>query len=626
VAGINVLSDSLKGGNKLEKTSAQKGKDVEDSPGNAADIFAAILSGSMNFNVQPKGQDSSIAGPDMEGTQSAGDSQQQPQKSGPQGNSPMGYGKFAIPFLTQFMLQRGIPAGKEANSGNVVDQGTGLLTTNSQLTNAIVGFADKSSSLANSGVVNFGEVPQASDESLGATGMVAPNSQGGNPAITELDKYRQVIAGLLEALSGEISSPQGNLLKLGNGTKTFNQDANVMKLFQGEGSSLISQMLSQEENKEPQTGSVPDFSALMAKVMNLVNSLSSEIAPETHGQDATKKSSLGDSPISQMLSQEGNKELHTGSVPDFSALMAKVVTLVNSLSTEIAPETLDQDATQKLSLGDSLTSQTLSLEGGKQIQAEGKVISESAKPAMSLSQQENSLSSESAGVKMVRDDSVPPVQKNTESSIKQLKENVTGQAAIKAKDFELSTRQRPEKMDSQSVSAEPKAVSDEQKQNAAAAAGIVGNTILSNVTSGKTAALPVWEQISAAFHSQIMNRNQELKELDIQLHPAELGKVHINLRWENGMVHLQVQASEASTGQVLQNHLTELRQNLTEQGVSCGTLQMGQGGHQQPSGQGDESRKTFTHYKESSVDDEPIPSNETIFGGKDEVSRINVTA
>ena len=41
---------------------------------------------------------------------------------------------------------------------------------------------------------------------LTQSGMTAPKPQGDNPVITELDKYRQVIANLLVALSGEITN------------------------------------------------------------------------------------------------------------------------------------------------------------------------------------------------------------------------------------------------------------------------------------------------------------------------------------------------------------------------------------------------------------------------------------
>ena len=56
MSGMHVLSDILKGGNKLEKTSALKEKEFSDSPESAVAVFAAVLSGCLNSNVDSKGQ------------------------------------------------------------------------------------------------------------------------------------------------------------------------------------------------------------------------------------------------------------------------------------------------------------------------------------------------------------------------------------------------------------------------------------------------------------------------------------------------------------------------------------------------------------------------------------------
>ncbi len=166
-----------------------------------------------------------------------------------------------------------------------------------------------------------------------------------------------------------------------------------------------------------------------------------------------------------------------------------------------------------------------------------------------------------------------------------------------------------------------------QDQNLSLGIGAVGNITTGNVADGKTVAIPVYEQISNVFRQQVTSRNQELKELEIKLHPADLGRIQIGLRWENGQVHLIVHASEPATGQMLQNQLLELRHTLTNQGVNCGTLQMGQqGGDQQQNRQGNESRGTLEATPSLSEDEEASLGFNAFSPGQDGNNRINVTA
>jgi flagellar hook-length control protein FliK len=169
-------------------------------------------------------------------------------------------------------------------------------------------------------------------------------------------------------------------------------------------------------------------------------------------------------------------------------------------------------------------------------------------------------------------------------------------------------------------------VKDVQSPNSSAGIGIASNLVAANVAGGKTIAIPVYEQISAVFREQTMNKSQDLKQLDIQLHPADLGKIQIGMRWENGQVHLVVQASEAATGQLLQNQLSELRQNLMNQGVNCGSLQMGQGGERQQQSQGDESRRAFNQNTHSNENEDIITFINPLSLEQDGSNRINVTA
>lgn len=88
----------------------------------------------------------------------------------------------------------------------------------------------------------------------------------------------------------------------------------------------------------------------------------------------------------------------------------------------------------------------------------------------------------------------------------------------------------------------------------------------------ETNSLQIWEQVLNALKNQ---EPKEVKEMTIQLHPAELGKMHISARWENGQIHLLINASEQSAANILQNHLAELKNALYANGIPCGSLEMG---------------------------------------------------
>ncbi|MDI6812871.1 MAG: flagellar hook-length control protein FliK [Desulfitobacteriaceae bacterium] len=109
-------------------------------------------------------------------------------------------------------------------------------------------------------------------------------------------------------------------------------------------------------------------------------------------------------------------------------------------------------------------------------------------------------------------------------------------------------------------------------------------TKANDFVAGKADSPSIWQQMAASLQEHMGPRTDVswkrplVKELEIQLHPAELGKIQIALRWDDGTVHLQVQASERGTGTILQNHLSDLRQSLQDAGVACGMLQMGLNG------------------------------------------------
>ncbi|ODA42498.1 flagellar hook-length control protein FliK [Desulfosporosinus sp. BG] len=527
MAGINVLSDTLKGGNKLEKTLTLKGKDVADSS-DAAVAFAAMLGSSMNLHADSKGQNSSTAGQESEEKQSTDNPVQSVQNQ-----SMLGYGNFALSFVSQPMLQSDLPAGKEANSGDVVSQGD----ENLSLTNSTLAKAPVVSGI-NLGSAMLNLLSLVSDEVSAQSGMTTPKPQGANPGITELDKYRQVIANLLGALSGDISeaSPIGSPLSREDSENSPNRN-------------LYQEMMRVVQGWVTATDDVAKDDLVSSPKGNPLNLESKEI---------------------QSLLDDLTPGIGTGS----PALKAKAVTLLAAaLNPILSQGTNEAKASQRMN----------------------------------------------------------EIQGSSEPFIKQLKETDFNTVKMPAKNTALLTNSQQKSAGvglqegEDTHSSELSGVKDVNNQNSSAGFGVASNMIAVNLADGKTVAIPVWEQISTVLREQVKSRSQDLKQLDIQLHPEDLGKIQINIHWENGRVHLQVHASEAATGQILQNQLSDLRHTLTSQGVNCGSLQMGQGGDQQKNPQRDASQRTFKQGSNLNEDEDLMsvtnPSLE-----QEESNRINVTA
>jgi len=543
MAGIHVFSEILKGGNKLGKASTPKGKDVSDSPDNVAAVFAAMMSGFTNANVDPKGQNS-MAGQESEEKLSPLNPVPSVQNPNEQGSLP-GYGNYAFINLIQPMLQSNLPAGKEANSGNVMSQGTeGLANANEVLLNLVSLISDKVSA---------------------QSGMTTSKPQGDNPGITELDKYRQVIANLLVALSGEITDPssKGNLAGSESvQTKDIGQE--VAKIVQG-------WMMVTDEV-------VKDASAVGANIKN------------------------GQKEIIQPLLNDLIKGIGTGN----PAFTEKVATLLAELNPYFRQGTEIQKVSQDLN-------QVIEVEGNLSDPAAKGSSESTSKPLIG-----NNLSLVAAT--QAKDTAfMTNIQQNQQkSSVMDPKLTTPSNG--------LQGNFREEVQGAGLRSTEVSGMKDIKYEYSSVAIGVANNFVAVNISEGKTVSVPVWEQISTAFRQQVTNRHQELKELDIQLHPADLGKIQIGMRWENGQVHLQVQASDAATGQLLQKQLSELRQNLTDRGVNCGMLQMGQGGERQHNPQGDEAQRTFSQNTRSNEDEDLIPVTNPRSLGRDEINRINVMA
>ena len=89
----------------------------------------------------------------------------------------------------------------------------------------------------------------------------------------------------------------------------------------------------------------------------------------------------------------------------------------------------------------------------------------------------------------------------------------------------------------------------------------------------------------------------EAKGAEIQLHPANLGRVTVQIKVEGSEVHARVWATEASTLPLLKGHRAFLETSLKEQGLTLSSfdLQHGRGG-QQAQGESQRQHQHNTHH------------------------------
>ncbi|HBV85990.1 MAG TPA: hypothetical protein DEF42_04830 [Desulfosporosinus sp.] len=587
MSGINVLSDSLSGGSKLAKTSSMKGNNATDSLADTMVEFAAMLSGLTTMNADPMGQNSMI-GQEKEAGQDPDPLVQN-----------LGYSHFVLSFLSQPNELSDLPAGKEANSGNGVNQGTDSLISN---------------------------------EVFGIKGMTSQILQGNNPGTSELDNYRQIISELLTALSGQIteSSSEGVALASELG---LSQRQEMMKLVQG-------------------WLTVANPSIVEGQAQNLqatVSNIEGIKGPQGAGLDTAIEETL----TNTLNPSSSRNDTVTDSAEEGVSLGLVNAQIIegNSKQGKVTEESLRQDIAR------TVKEWMQGMDGGAESELNPS-LQKVIKPLLDFLTKEQGdgnreLSPKSSALLTVLNQVLNQVPEanvprgvvkemlqadsnELEAIIKQPKidSNVSDKATSVSKDIMVhgDFKQKLAEIDqlhSKPLKAEPSdtGVKASQNQDINPGIGLEGKIQAVSVAEGKTSGIPVWEQISNVFRERVSSRNHELKELDIQLHPADLGRIRIGLRWENGQVHLQVHASEAATSQILQSQLTELRNTLTNQGVNCGTLQMGQQGREQQQNQNHQEQFHRTQDSNTNlIEDEDPLTVLNLPSHADLNNRINVTA
>lgn len=477
---------------------------------------------------------------------------------------------------------------------------------------------------ANSGIVTGGQEgtsPLQLARGFAHTGMYGQTSTGTG---SELDQYRESIVKLLEELNGEIIIPrQGVKAEFPYQTQEFQSKllAQAFNLLQVQSPGLagVSQALEQVSNDLAASGQGEQATVQGIKGVisgtgkNVVESASvREIAAQSRGIAPQPKDigvdlrQLSDSRQNTGITNTGafDPNVETGMEPD-PAHDASVLGEKSRVS-EIINKSTNED---KGSLGELVQSavtavrsqsRNLRASGSSPVDAaggfeqdlktfgDGQVLAENRPGSGKISSISSSAQADS-GEGMT--DNRP------QSGMSQT--NANGQDRVEA----LPTFGEGRTGTTESNSAR----------------GNIGTEAL----NGSKGPLPVWDKIAEAVREH--RNSPEVKELQIQLHPAELGKIKVFLHWQDGQVNLQVQASESATGALLQHNLSDLRQALEQAGVSCGLLQSGLGGgnrEQQP--EQESSAHALARQGQAEEDRSFLP--EHAYGFADMGSRINYMA
>lgn len=77
-----------------------------------------------------------------------------------------------------------------------------------------------------------------------------------------------------------------------------------------------------------------------------------------------------------------------------------------------------------------------------------------------------------------------------------------------------------------------------------------------------------------------VQKNQDMTEMELQLHPASLGTIKISLTTRGGNVTAQFTAQNETVKQALEAQVTQLRTNLEEQGVKIDAIEVSVASHE----------------------------------------------
>ena len=77
-----------------------------------------------------------------------------------------------------------------------------------------------------------------------------------------------------------------------------------------------------------------------------------------------------------------------------------------------------------------------------------------------------------------------------------------------------------------------------------------------------------------------VRQGSELTEMEMQLHPASLGNVHIQLATKGGVVTAQITTQNEAVKNAIESQVVQLKDNLEEQGVKVEAVEVSVASHE----------------------------------------------
>jgi len=115
--------------------------------------------------------------------------------------------------------------------------------------------------------------------------------------------------------------------------------------------------------------------------------------------------------------------------------------------------------------------------------------------------------------------------------------------------------------------------------------GSVNNNFQAHLASKQLPSMPVLDALQHIAHSAANGK----KQIDLQLEPAHLGKIHISLQTDaSKQLQIFMVADQPASRHAIEQQLPILRQALADQGFSLANFHMGSQGEQPSFGSGDQ--------------------------------------
>lgn len=133
--------------------------------------------------------------------------------------------------------------------------------------------------------------------------------------------------------------------------------------------------------------------------------------------------------------------------------------------------------------------------------------------------------------------------------------------------------------------------------------GSVENTFVDTPLESTEPSLPVKELPEFVFKQLkarlVMNKPDGSAEINLKIHPEELGRLNLRLSLTDGQVSVRILTENSYVRDLVEQHLVHLKESLNNQGIKCTTVEVqvgSDGNFQQHLGQSANSfHKSFTY-------------------------------